>query len=54
MRRGIRFEANINEHEANIHLLEANNTGFIRLFRIEANRRMLHAKRIKTEPNIPS
>ena len=26
---------------------EANETGFIRLFRIEANRRILHAKQIK-------
>jgi hypothetical protein len=39
MRRDIRFEAN--------------KTGFIHLFRIEANRRILHAKRIKTEVNIP-
>jgi hypothetical protein len=39
MRRDIRFEAN--------------KTGFIRLFRIEANRRILHAKRIKTEVIIP-
>ena len=32
---------------------EAKKTGFIRLFRIEANQRILHAKRIKTEANIP-
>jgi hypothetical protein len=32
---------------------EAKKTCFIRLFRIEANQRILHAKRIKTEPNIP-
>jgi hypothetical protein len=32
--------------------IEAHKTGFIRLFRIEANRRILHAKRIKTELNI--
>ncbi len=32
---------------------EADKTGFIRLFRIEANRRILHVKRIKTEANIP-
>jgi|688.fasta_scaffold1041876_1 hypothetical protein len=32
---------------------EANETGFIRLFRIEANRRILHAKRIQKEANIP-
>ncbi len=31
---------------------EANKTGFISLFRIEANRRILHAKRI-AEANIP-
>ncbi len=30
----------------------ANKTGFISLFRIEANRRILHAKRIKMEANI--
>jgi hypothetical protein len=29
-------------------------TGFICLFRIKANQRILHAKRIKTEANIPS
>jgi hypothetical protein len=28
---------------------EANKTGCIRLFRIEANQRILHEKRIKTE-----
>ncbi len=43
----IRFQANKSEYEAN-------KTGFICLFRIEANRRILHAKRIKTEANIPS
>jgi hypothetical protein len=32
---------------------EANKTGFIRLFRIGADRRILHAKRKKTEANIP-
>jgi hypothetical protein len=31
---------------------DANKTGFIRLFRIEANRQILHAKRI-AEANIP-
>jgi hypothetical protein len=32
---------------------EENKTGFIRLFRIEASLRILHAKQIKTEANIP-
>ncbi len=32
---------------------EMNKTGFIRLFCIKANRPILHAKQIKTEPNIP-
>ena len=36
VRRNIRFEANISENKAN-------KTGFIRLFCIEANRRILHA-----------
>jgi hypothetical protein len=31
---------------------EANKTGFIRLFRIEANQRILNAKQIETEANI--
>ncbi len=33
-------------------VFEANKTGFIRLFRIEANQRILHAKRT-AEANIP-
>jgi hypothetical protein len=33
---------------------EANETGFIRLFCIKANRRILHAKRIETEENFLS
>jgi hypothetical protein len=41
VRRDIRFEAKMSEYEAN-------KTGFIRVFRIEANRRILHAKRMKT------
>jgi hypothetical protein len=44
VRRDIRFEANISEYEAN-------KTGFIRLFRIEANQRIYYAKRIKAEGN---
>ncbi len=50
VRRDIRFEANM---KRNFIRFEANKTGFISLFRIEANRRILHAKRIKTEANIP-
>jgi hypothetical protein len=42
----IRFEANISEYEAN-------KTDYICLFCIQANKRNLHAKRIKTEANIP-
>jgi hypothetical protein len=52
VRRDIRFEANIREYEANINRFEANKSGLLRLFRIEANQRILHAKRIKTEANI--
>ncbi len=32
---------------------EANKLCIIRVFRIKANQRILHAKRIKTEANIP-
>ncbi len=38
--RDIGFEANIRKYEANISKYEANKTGFIRLFRIEANQRI--------------
>jgi hypothetical protein len=48
VRRVIRFEANMKRMFIRY---EANKTGFIRLFRIEANRLILHAKRIKTEAN---
>jgi hypothetical protein len=44
VRRDIRYEANKSE------FLFASK----RIFRIEANQRILHAKRTKTEPNIPS
>jgi hypothetical protein len=37
---------------ANISEYEANKTGFIRLFSIEANWRILHEKLIKMEANI--
>jgi hypothetical protein len=53
VRRDIRFKANIGDNEANFIRFEANKTFFIGLFRIEENQRILHAKRIKTEPNIP-
>jgi hypothetical protein len=53
VRRDIRFEANISEYEANIFRFEANKTGFICSFRIEANQRILYAKRLKTEAKIP-
>jgi hypothetical protein len=39
------------EYEAKIS--EANKTSFIPLFLIEANRRIVHAKQITTEANIP-
>jgi hypothetical protein len=42
------------QFEANISYYEANKTGFLRLFRVEANHRILHAKQIKMEANIPS
>ncbi len=48
--RDIRLEANMKRIFIRF---EANITGFIRLFRIGANPRILHAKRIKTEANIP-
>ncbi len=51
MRRDIRFEANM---ERIFIRFEAQKTGFICLFRIQANQRILHAKRIKTEANNPS
>jgi hypothetical protein len=41
------FVSNISEYEANIYSLrsyEAHKKGFIRLFRIEVNQRILHAK----------
>jgi hypothetical protein len=47
VRRDIRFEANISDYEAK-------KTGFIRFFYIEANHRILHAKRIKTEASLLS
>jgi hypothetical protein len=50
VRRDNRFETNISEY---IFALKRIKQVFIRLFRIEANRRILHAKRIKTEVNIP-
>ncbi len=50
MRRDIRFEASMKRIFTRF---EANKTGFIPLFRIEAYQRILHAKRIKTEANIP-
>jgi hypothetical protein len=53
VRGDIRFEANISEYEANIFRFEANKTGFICSFRIEANQRILYAKRLKTEAKIP-
>jgi hypothetical protein len=37
----------------NIYSLQVNKKGFIRLIHIEANQRILHAKRIKTKANIP-
>ncbi len=53
VRSNIRFEANIGEYDGNIYSLRSEKTGFIRLFRIEVNPRILYAKRIKTEANIP-
>ncbi len=50
MRRGIRFEANMKRI---FICFEGNKTGFIRLLCIEADPRILHAKRVKTEANIP-
>ncbi len=50
MRREILFEANL---QRMFIRFEANKTCFIRLFRIEANQRILHAKRLKKEGNIP-
>jgi hypothetical protein len=50
VRRDILFETNM---QRMFIRFEANKTGFIRLFRIEANQRIFHAKRIKTEANIP-
>jgi hypothetical protein len=50
VRRDIQFEANMKQ----IFIwLKVNKTGFIPLLRNEANRRILHAKLIKTEANIP-
>ncbi len=50
--RDIRFETNISEYEANFYSLRRE-TCFTCLFCIEANKRILRAKRIQTEPNIP-
>jgi hypothetical protein len=50
VRRDIRFEANMKRI---FICFEGNKTGFIRFFCIEADQRILHAKRVKTEANIP-
>ncbi len=47
VRRDIRFEAK----RKRIFCFEANKTGFIHLFRIEATWRISHVKRIRTEAN---
>jgi hypothetical protein len=53
MRRDIRSKWILANMKRIFIRFEANKTGFSRLFRIEANRRILQVRRIKTEANIP-